>query len=333
MRSSLTTFQEHHAPEVESKDESWFFEQLKQHCSEVKPHGKDFLIVCPFHDDSSPSCGVDRLTGMFKCFSCGAAGGWNKLADTLRAEVLAVTAEERRGGETKAAMVRALSKAGIKDPNRKKRAQARRKVQPDVAPVIEPWPANVPWREVSGAFLAGLGTIRLLDMARHVIRIGLPVRDMRGYLLGYTCRAMDPEDAEPKYTPLAPDRLNRQKELPAREALFLVENVFKLRWKRVVLVEGPYDALRLWSNGVPALAIFGANNWSPQKAALIGGLGLSKVVVVGDNDRAGAEARRMLVKDLHPLVRVEGLKLPDGTKDPGAMTVDQIDWLKTKLSQ
>ena len=31
--------------------------------------------LCPFHDDSSPSLGVNIETGGFKCHACGAKGG------------------------------------------------------------------------------------------------------------------------------------------------------------------------------------------------------------------------------------------------------------------
>jgi DNA primase len=40
----------------------------------LAPHGKNFLGVCPFHDDHSPSMSVSKEKQIYKCFSCGAAG-------------------------------------------------------------------------------------------------------------------------------------------------------------------------------------------------------------------------------------------------------------------
>lgn len=37
--------------------------------------GKDYRCLCPFHDDHSPSLNVSPTMQIYKCFSCGAAGG------------------------------------------------------------------------------------------------------------------------------------------------------------------------------------------------------------------------------------------------------------------
>ena len=38
--------------------------------------GNDFIVNClnPEHDDSNPSMRIDRVTGIFQCFSCGYKG-------------------------------------------------------------------------------------------------------------------------------------------------------------------------------------------------------------------------------------------------------------------
>lgn len=40
----------------------------------LTPAGKNFIGVCPFHDDSHPSMSVSREKKIYKCFSCGATG-------------------------------------------------------------------------------------------------------------------------------------------------------------------------------------------------------------------------------------------------------------------
>ena len=40
----------------------------------LKQRGKNFLAVCPFHDDHSPSLVVSRERQMFNCFTCRTGG-------------------------------------------------------------------------------------------------------------------------------------------------------------------------------------------------------------------------------------------------------------------
>ena len=58
-------------------------EQVKKHADIVKVissyqtldrKGKDYLGLCPFHDDSSPSMHVNPEKKIFKCFACGTGG-------------------------------------------------------------------------------------------------------------------------------------------------------------------------------------------------------------------------------------------------------------------
>lgn len=41
---------------------------------EVKRAGKNFLSLCPFHNDKSPSLSISPDKGLYHCFSCGASG-------------------------------------------------------------------------------------------------------------------------------------------------------------------------------------------------------------------------------------------------------------------
>ena len=37
--------------------------------------GREYVCICPFHDDHKPSMYVAPAKQIFKCFSCGAGGG------------------------------------------------------------------------------------------------------------------------------------------------------------------------------------------------------------------------------------------------------------------
>lgn len=40
---------------------------------------KDYLILCPFHDDKNASCSVNKEKGFFHCWSCGEKGSIAKI--------------------------------------------------------------------------------------------------------------------------------------------------------------------------------------------------------------------------------------------------------------
>ncbi|GEM_PF-388315 len=40
----------------------------------VKKSGRNYVCVCPFHDDHHPSCQINAQKGIFKCFACGTGG-------------------------------------------------------------------------------------------------------------------------------------------------------------------------------------------------------------------------------------------------------------------
>ncbi|MAE63452.1 MAG: DNA primase, partial [Phycisphaeraceae bacterium] len=41
----------------------------------IQPKGREFVALCPFHDDSNPSMTVSPTKQIYKCFACGAGGG------------------------------------------------------------------------------------------------------------------------------------------------------------------------------------------------------------------------------------------------------------------
>lgn len=324
MKNSLSDFQERAGAKVEERDESWFYTQLLAHCKEVRDIGANWQILCPFHADSDPSCNVFKTNGMYKCFACGAGGGWNKLAAAIDADKLKrIDDDESHVNVIRNTMSRALSKAGLK----------RKREKEDIGkPLVEPWPEYEDVRGLPGKLLYKLGCVRVNDLVHSVLRLGLPVRNMHGQIYGYTCRAIDPADAEPKYVTLSADRENpREKEIPVKEAIFHVDMAVRRNWKRIVIVEGPLDALFLYQKKIPAVAILGTGSWTQQKVTTLASIGIEKAVVVMDNDKAGRKAKRKIVESLRPHMKVEGIKLPEGVGDPEDFTDAQFGWLKSKL--
>lgn len=40
----------------------------------LKRKGREYVCVCPFHDDHAPSMYVSPMKQIYKCFACGAGG-------------------------------------------------------------------------------------------------------------------------------------------------------------------------------------------------------------------------------------------------------------------
>jgi len=320
------------SPRVQEKDSAWFYSELSKVTTDIIERGNDFKIICPFHDDSTPSCDVNKYGGYFHCFSCNAGGPWNKLAAKLGMAKLqwqSTTGDADLQG-MRDSLNRAITKAGIKPP-KKHGYKEDGSDSSQRRPLVTKWPASTDWRGMDGAWLRSLGCISVQDLARSVHRIGLPVRRVTNEIIGYTCRAITPVDTNPKYSPLSADNEWREKELPAKEALFLIERVLIDGWDRIVLVEGPVDALRLYNHGIPAVAILGTANWTDIKAAVIASLGLKVVGVLMDNDRSGRDAQDRILATLKPLCKVHGFGLPKSLKDPDQMSDSQILWMRDRL--
>lgn len=51
-----------------------FVEVLSHYGLESEGRGKQVKIICPFHEDHKPSCGVNMTKQVYNCFACGAGG-------------------------------------------------------------------------------------------------------------------------------------------------------------------------------------------------------------------------------------------------------------------
>lgn len=78
----------------------------------LRPKGREFIGLCPFHDDHRPSMAVVPAKQIFKCFSCGAGG--NVFTFLQRA----------RGMEFREALEHLAEQAGIELRPRRRRSEA-----------------------------------------------------------------------------------------------------------------------------------------------------------------------------------------------------------------
>lgn len=56
------------------KSEISLLEWVRSEGLEPRKRGKDWVVLCPFHDEDTPSCVITPSKNLFNCFGCGAGG-------------------------------------------------------------------------------------------------------------------------------------------------------------------------------------------------------------------------------------------------------------------
>jgi len=311
----------------------------------LKRRGRNFVGLCPFHAEKTPSFTVSPEKQMFYCFGCGAGGDaitfWMKienldfrdavkdLADRLGIEL----PRERPKGPSKWEAYHGINRAVkeyfaeiLFDKGRGRAALAYlrkrglaletiRTFELGYAPGSYGLSEFVEKRGFDPADAAALGLLKKVNEKTFVPvfrnRVIFPILDERGRTVGFGGRALG--EAQPKYLN-SPDAMIFQKgRLLYGEAQSKREIA---RQRKAILVEGYMDLISLHQlgikNGIAALgtAFTDAHATRLKRWA-------DQVVMLFDGDAAGFRASSRALEKLvrAGLVAYQGV-LPEG-KDPG----------------
>ena len=235
---------------------------------------------------------IDRITGIFQCFSCGFKGNifhhFGEKANYLqvRRELLKKTIRSKRS-----------ESIGLSFPKN-----------------IVPYIGN--WRNIKPATYKRFEAFQHHD-PDHIGRIVFPVRDISGRIVAFNGRHTT--GGTPKYM-ISP--------AGAKMPLFPVVEPIQ---GSVILVEGIYDMINLHDKGLTnAVCCFGTKNINEEKLKMLSIQGVESVDIFFDGDDAGQtaarEVREMVERvGLHP----RNVHLKDS--DPGALTETRVEKLKSKL--
>jgi len=162
-------------------------------------------------------------------------------------------------------------------------------------------------------------------------RILIPVFSAHGHLITWTGRSIRP-GINPKYRSLS------HREYPGQPVALCNIKDTLYNWQHLqaggrmlVITEGPFDAIRVdysqRARGIRATCLFGKFASPSQFAALAtAAQAFDRVGVLLDADALpSAWELGMTFRAFHP--RVEVLRLPSGTKDPGELTPQQLQEL------
>jgi DNA primase len=256
--------------------------------------GRDYLIKClnPEHPDSNPSMRVDRVSGMYHCFSCSYKGNIFKYFDIFTNQI------------------------PLKIAKLKEKIQELKRVSTGLAEL----PGSVPYtrthRGISVETLKHFGAFFTTQVDKMEDRIIFPIKSITGKTEVYVGRHVL-SNGNPRF-------LN----YPGGVQIPLFPASVPRGSRSMVLVEGLFDMLNLYDKGLDnAVACFGTNTLQKdmkQKLMPYRAQGVVKVFIMFDGDEAGRKAAFLL----KPLIEEEGfeveiISLDDGD-DPGDLDQENV---------
>ena len=276
-------------------------ELIQSNKLEYKVSGKDFLIRClnPEHDDRDPSLRIDKLTGIGHCFSCGFKLNIYKYFGLI-------------------ADTQSIYVTKIRDKIAK--------IYADSYGLEMPKGAQPYTREFRGISPATLQYFNAFTHKDYEDRVVFPLRDSKDKIVCFVGRHIL-SAGTPRY-------LN----FPSGVEVPLFPTKIEDNSGTVILVEGIFDMLNLYDNGIRnVVATMGTQGLGSVKGLnkeKILGLklqGIHKIIFLYDGDAPGQKAVEILKPHLEKSgFIVDNIELPEDT-DPGSLSKEDIRRLKTLL--
>ena len=298
--------------------------KIRQQLSRIRPsskQGNNLVIKCPFHNDSRPSLAVNFQSGLvrknrkipvgyYACWSCGARGGYNQLADKLSLPRIERDPNETSTHQSLEPIKVSNREYELAKPRVSKYWQTKLKCT-NTSRLVEDW------RGFDYRFLSSLGCCVTKRWGNKWLWI--PVKentDKDSKLWGAIAARWSSVKNKPSY-------INAKGQWVSSNGLWPLHAIVSSEPRIVFLVEGPRDALRLIKLGIPALAVLGTQTVTSQKLDnLLTSLTLDCVVLAFDGDKAGALCRDKAIKLLRGKIKTLDLGLVKYAKTRGLKKID-----------
>lgn len=308
--------------------------------------GKNYFGICPFHNDHSPSLSVSPEKQIYKCFTCSASGNVftfiqnfenisfldavKKVADRVGVHLDISSSTNSNNINKKYYDIMDLSNKFFVNNLNSKAGDKARKYLTDVRmlseDIIKEFDIGLALndnnlnkilsakgfndKDIVEMSLANETSSGLYDMFRN--RITFPITNDKGQIIAYSARIFNDEDAS-KY-------INSKESVIFKKG-YTFYNYDKCRLeaiklKKVYLVEGQMDAIRVYSCGIKNVIASMGTAITINHIKLLKKLN-SKVILVMDNDNAGEKSTLLNGEELVKnnidvgVVRLTGEKDPD----------------------
>lgn len=312
----------------------------------LKKSGKNYMGLCPFHNDKSPSFSVSSEKQIYKCFSCGEAGNvltfimkYKKLTFLEAAKYLADKAniplqiegqENSRISKKKELLYKVNVDAAryyfanLQNLKIAKEYFLKRGMKEETIKRFglgyshDSWKGIINFLRTKGYkddLLLEAGLISKNEKTGNVYdrfrnRVMFPVFDVKGKVIGFGGRVLD--DSKPKYLN-SPETMIFQKGINLYGLNFAVKN--GLQEDYIIIVEGYMDLISLHQYGITNAVASLGTALTVNQARLLKRY-VSKVIISYDADLAGQTATLRGLEILRNAgFDVKVLTVPEG-KDP-----------------
>jgi DNA primase len=281
--------------------------------------GRNFVGLCPFHNEKTPSFSVSPERGFFHCFGCGAGGSVFNFV--MRVEGLSFPEAVRSLARRYGVSIPEFTESGPGAREREALSRANQLAADFFFHVLWNTPNGAPAREylkergvdaeTARAFMLGFAPSRPGSLAKALERRGLaeagvklglvkrdggvvfdawrsrlifPIRDAQGRVLAFGARVLD--DRIPKYlnspeSPLYSKARTLYGLYEARQAIAARD--------RAIVVEGYFDVIALWQTGFKETVASCGTSLTPEQIRVLARY-TKDVMACFDGDEAGRKA-------------------------------------------
>lgn len=306
---------------------------------DLKKKGSNYMGLCPFHSEKTPSFSVSESKQIFKCFGCSAGGdvitfimkiehlsfieAVKFLAEKYNIELSEEKVDKKKLDKITRCYDANVLAAKFYMQNLKKNKMAleyleRREIGPEVITAYglgfaeDSWNNLLNYMKSNGYNEEELVEYNLVSKSqngkyfdRFRNRIMFPIIDLRRRVIAFGGRVMD--DSMPKY-------LNSTDTVVFHKGRNLYnQNIVKnLDRSRIILVEGYMDVISLYKSGIKYSVASLGTALTPEQAELVKKFG-KDVYICYDGDEAGIRATKRAIGILRSVgVNPKIIRLPEG---------------------
>jgi DNA primase catalytic core len=300
----------------------------------LKKQGNDYVGLCPFHEEKTPSFHVTPAKNLFHCFGCGAAGSVidfvMKKDGLTKQQAIDWLVKQSNGVIQRGTTARAESRPALthnpaallqrvvgfyartlhKDRDGFDYLKGRNLADATLLDIFQVGYCNGTLHTVlpkTGELVEGLKSLGVLNgRGQEHFRgcVTVPIFDGAGNVSGIYGRRITPGETPHLYLPGEHRGVWNGASARTNPALFITEAIL--------------DGMSLWQAGFRnVIALYGGNGWTPGHETLLRENNTREVFLCLDNDETGRTAtERLKEKTLPPLVKaVHIVQWPEGVKD------------------